>query len=57
MFVQNLSEEVITFKKGKTKIEIKPAKVKYISEIVVSAKELKEEFGNKIAIYSLEDID
>lgn len=55
MFVQNLTKETITYTKGSVTVEIPPLRVKYVSDLVVSAKTLKKEFGDKAVVHSLED--
>ena len=54
MFVQNLTGETLTYKKGNVAIEVPPLRVKYISDLVVSAKTLKKEFGDKAVVHALE---
>ena len=54
MFVQNLTKETLTYQSDNGVIEIKPLKIKYISDLVASAKDIKKEFGDKVAIHSLE---
>lgn len=54
MFVQNLTKQKLTYEKGKTKLEIAPLKLRYIDEVFIPLKEIKEAFKDKVKIYSLE---